>query len=259
MAQTSVSLDMTAGFAGQVVDSGLSEIISRVVSTKQLDIVSVSGDESDGDYAILIDGVAVAEFTASSSTAAQIVAGLIADFSSSVATIEASGTEDMLIESINSETSYTVTVSSPSSDLTTSNLQAAGQELPYGVGVVADPRAAVSGEQCRLPRLTGEVTAGTFLGITKCDTMRESNSGNGYTNFAAVSILRKGRIKVQVEDAVAEGGQVFCRFTDPSTSYGLGSFRSDADTSDAVAVPGAMFLTAASANGLAVVELNPTR
>ncbi|MHC4866835.1 MAG: structural cement protein Gp24 [Planctomycetota bacterium] len=267
MSQTSVSNFMSTAVAGLDADTGISDIISRVNSTQQLEQVTIAGSD-DGTFTISINGTTEATYEASSASVPTIAAGLLASASSPTAnvTFEASGVSAILIEGTanalysGDDTSYTVTVGSTgtSTDITATQLQAQDQQIPFGVGVVADPRAANSGEQCRLPRLTGEITAGTFLGISRFDSMLEANSGNGYPNQSAVSIKRVGRIYVQVEDAVTEGGQVFCRFTDPSTNYGLGSFRSNAD-SDAVAVPGALYKTSAAAGGFAIVELNPTR
>ena len=80
----------------------------------------------------------------------------------------------------------------------------------------------------------------------------------GVTTSAA-SVASQMDAQLSGCSVVVEGGQVFCSFTDVQTGYGLGSFRSDADGSDAVAIPGAKYVTAAAAAGLAKVELNPTR
>jgi hypothetical protein len=260
---------MSTAVAGLDADGGMSDIISRINSTQQLEQVTINSVTA-GTFTIAINGTVEATYAATSQAVSTVAAGLIASASSPTAnvTFEAgSSVSIILIEGTanalysGDDTSFTISTLSTgaASNISSTQLQVQDQEIPYGVGVVADPRAATSGEQCRLPRLTGEITAGTFLGISRYDSTREANSGNGYTNQSAVSIKRYGRIYVQVEDAVTEGGQVFCRFTDASTNYGLGSFRSDADTSDAVAVPGAVYLTAAAAGGFAIVELNPTR
>ena len=266
MSQTSVSTDPAVAVPGMDADIGNSNIISRINGTQQLDLVTIAGND-DGTFTITIDGTQEATFTASSDAATVIAADLLADMASPTAavTAEAGTTIQILIEGTtrafetSDDSTFVTTVASSgtSADITVSTLVPQNQELPYGVGVVMDPRAATSAKQCRLPRLTGEITAGTFLGITRYDSSREANAGNGYTNQSDVSILRYGRIYVRVEDAVVEGGDVFCRFTDPTTAYALGSFRSDAD-SDAVAIPGAMYMSSASADGLAIVELNPT-
>lgn len=264
--QTSVANDMTAALEGMVVDSGFTDIISRLVSTQQLDYVLIAGND-DGTFTITIDGTTEATFAASSNTKAQIAADLLSDMADPTAdvTAEASGTDGILIESVSdsyagSNTAFVTTVLSTGTpaDITVTTLVAQDQTIPYGYGVCMDDRAAVSGQQIRLPRQATDVTGPAFEGISVRDVMRTANSGNGYANQSSVNVLRRGRIWVQVEDAVAAGGDVYCRYTDPTSAYGLGSFRSDADTSDAGKIPGASYRTAASADGLAQVELSPT-
>lgn len=265
MSQTSVSTSLTAAFAGMSADlSGVQETISRVISTQQLDQVSIDGAD-DGTFTVSIDGTVEATYAATSAAASTIAAGLLASASSPTANVEftAGGTAiTMLIESLldslaGSDTSFTTGVASDgtSSDITVSTLVAQDQEVPFGIFVCADERAAVSGTQCRLPRQAADITGALGLGIAQADTTRESNSG-AWPNQSAVAIKRFGRIYVRVEDAVSEGGDVYVRYTDPSTNYGLGSFRSDAD-SDAAKLPGASYRTSASAGGFAIVELIP--
>lgn len=130
--------------------------------------------------------------------------------------------------------------------------------IEMGLGVVVDDGATTPEHNCKVPAATGEITGGTFLGITVWDTGIESDGATGYEANSVVSILRRGRVWVEVEAAVAVGGAVFCRFVADGEEK-LGAFRDDADTADAVAVPGAVYLTAAGDGELALVELNPTR
>lgn len=108
-----------------------------------------------------------------------------------------------------------------------------------------------------LPVLTTDVTAGTAWGVAILDTSRETNAagtGADYLDEEAVPLMRKGRIWVVSEDAVDTVGlPAFVRFTDGV----LGSFRTDADTADAVALPGATFRsTTSGVNQLVILELN---
>lgn len=264
MSQTQMVDDPAQAFAGLVYDVEPKKTISRIANTMQLVEVEVTGT-TDGDYKILADGVEQAGFTASTNTEEEIRDGLLADYATTAAVeadAEASGTDKALIEQTNrdSTTDITWTVSGPGGpDITVTVLVAQAQRIPFGVGVVVDPRESSPATQCRLPRLTGEITAGTFLGIAAADTSLPNDDGLGYESQKSVQILRKGEIWVVTEDACVQGGQVFCRFQDPTADYGLGSFRSDADTADAVAVPGAMFMYDSDADGLNRIELNPTR
>jgi hypothetical protein len=107
---------------------------------------------------------------------------------------------------------------------------------------------------CNLPAVTGDVTAGRGLGFAIFDPAREPNAALGYAAGDTVSIIRKGHIWLAVEDSAVEGASVFVRFDGTGTA---GAIRSDADTSHAVALPGAVFRsTQATAGGLVLVELN---
>ncbi len=104
-----------------------------------------------------------------------------------------------------------------------------------------------------LPDATGEVTGKVGLGVT----VRTLHivSGTGYADKGAMSVIKKGRVYVQVEDDVIAETAAFVRFV-AGDGEQLGAFRSDADTADAVALPGAKFVTDASAGGIAVLDLN---
>lgn len=103
---------------------------------------------------------------------------------------------------------------------------------------------------CEQPDATGEVTGGRFLGIA----LRPPDGGTTYAAGETVRIARAGTVWVAAEEAVTAGASAFCRFADPGAT-GLGSFRSDADTADAVALPNAIFASTTAAAGLAKVKL----
>lgn len=261
MSQTSVSNVPDRAFPG-MDGGGYSDVISRIVSTQQLEAVTVAG-AADGAFTITIDGDEVANFAASSNSVEQVRDGLLADLVNSTKAISstASSTDVILIESTDEwDTDGFVCASdevgNSGVDISNATLVAQAQTLLAGLGVCSDDRAAAvgsSGQQCRLPRQATDVTA-RFIGITRADTALEANAGSIYQDKTAVSIKHKGRTWVRVEDAVAEEAAVYCRYTDPQTGYGLGSFRSDADSSDAAIVPNAKYKIAANAGGLALVE-----
>lgn len=69
---------------------------------------------------------------------------------------------------------------------------------------------------------------------------------------SAFPTLKKGRVYVAVEDAVTAGLPVFVRFQ----AGNVGGFRSDVDGVNAVALPGAKFVTSTTGAGIAIIELN---
>lgn len=104
---------------------------------------------------------------------------------------------------------------------------------------------------CELPDAAGEAPGPRGLGVALLDPTRES------ANYAAgdvVSILSVGEVWVNTEDSSTAGETAFVRHTDAATT--LGTFRSDADTSDADDVIGATFMTTRATAGLCKVRLH---
>lgn len=133
--------------------------------------------------------------------------------------------------------------------------------LSFGLGVTHD--AGETDEEARAPVLTGEVTGGVFFGVAIADvTMEQTVTASvrvGYSANDVMRVLRSGRIWVLSEDTVATIGlPAFVRFTSAGAEED-GAFRTDADTADAVALPGATFRsTTTGASQLVILELAPT-
>lgn len=101
----------------------------------------------------------------------------------------------------------------------------------------------------KLPSAAAEITGNAAQGIATLDTSREPG---GYVAEDVVPTLRKGRVAVKVEDAVTMGAPVFVRYA--AGGDGPGSFRSDDPGTAAAQLPGAEFVSSASAAELAIVE-----
>ncbi len=107
----------------------------------------------------------------------------------------------------------------------------------------------------QLTQASTDITTGIFVGITCNDVTLEA--GSGYPLNHVMRILRVGWIWVLAEDAVTFGGAVFARFT--ADTHPVGRLRSDADTDEAVEIPGATWRsTTTGADEFAIVELQPT-
>lgn len=104
---------------------------------------------------------------------------------------------------------------------------------------------------CDLPSATGEVTGGRALGVALID--RNSTSTN-YASGDWVRIAVAGEVWVDVEEAVTAGGEAFVRFTDPG-ALGIGAFRSDADTADAIGLPNSKYSSTTAGAGIAKLTL----
>lgn len=109
--------------------------------------------------------------------------------------------------------------------------------------------------------LDSSVTLADFEGIALWDPSMVPNvvpsqdQTAEYHDGDAVSVMRKGALWVETEDACSAGGDVYVRVGTGAGGSQLGAFRSDADSASAVAVTGARWGKDSSAAGLNVVEL----
>jgi len=133
--------------------------------------------------------------------------------------------------------------------LNTRSLRAA-ETIPVGKFVVV---TVDDSSTCELPDGAAEPGGGRGVGIA----LRPASGATSYAAGETVTIGHSGEFWVVAEDTGAiAGAQAFVRGADAGT-YGLGSFRSDADTSDADALPNAVFTSdAASAGDLVKVWIN---
>jgi len=133
--------------------------------------------------------------------------------------------------------------------LNTRSLEAA-ETITVGKFVVV---TADDSSTCELPDATGEVTGGRTVGIA----LRPASGATSYASGETVTIGTNGEFWVVAEDTgVIAGINPFVRFADAGT-YGLGSIRVDADTSDAVALPNAVVTSdTVSAGDLVRVWIN---
>ena len=106
---------------------------------------------------------------------------------------------------------------------------------------------------CELPDAIAEAASGRGLGIA----MRPASGATTYTAGETVTIGYRGEIWTVGEDTgVIAGADAWVRGASAGT-YGLGSFRSDLDTDQAVQLPNAVFTSnAAAAGDLVKVWLN---
>ena len=134
----------------------------------------------------------------------------------------------------------------------------ASQAVSFGrfvhriAGGAADDRPP----RCELPAASASVTDSSALGFVVAETTREAPGT--YAADDVMRFLRRGRIWMIAEDAVAaRGTPVFVRFA-AGTFATLGAVRTDADVATAVALPGARFGSVAGIGDLVVVEYYPS-
>lgn len=157
-----------------------------------------------------------------------------------------------------SQTSYSVNQAAGFEGMLASDFEprsvkslAAEVAIPFGKFVCK----GTADNQAKLPVTATDVTTGVASGIAlSSQSMPSSESGAAtYAIKDEVSVLEQGVAWVKVEDSVAVGGAVYVRQT--AGGLGLGSFAGAAGAGLSL-LPSAKYLTAASANGLAQVQLN---
>jgi hypothetical protein len=122
----------------------------------------------------------------------------------------------------------------------------AQEDIPFGRYVVQTTEG-----YCELPDSLAEIT-GNDGGVALIDP--NLPSGEGYKQGDVVTVLRRGRVWVETEEAVTANSPAFVRAIVTGEEQ-QGAWRSDADGTDAVAPNRTSFIKGNSAAGLAVVEL----
>jgi len=127
------------------------------------------------------------------------------------------------------------------------------EAVPFGVAVVQ----GAQDNECKLPASAGDMAK--VLGVSLLVQTKEQSLLTSIVNNPAgsdISVLRKGRVWVQVEEAVQAFSPVFVRFAAGAGGSQLGAFRASADTASAGQVDGCAFRSSAVSGGFAVVEFN---
>lgn len=130
----------------------------------------------------------------------------------------------------------------------------ASANLPFGVAV-----AKGTADNGFLAMVNGSsVIVGILAHTHQVDPSRVASSptGAGVPPKYLGNVLKRGRIIVQVEEAVTPASAVFVRHTAGAGGTQKGAFRASADTATAVAWTAARYLTSAGIGGFATVEIN---
>lgn len=256
--QTSVNDYMAVGLPGQIADIGNADIETFVNGSMQLDLITVTA--ANLETTVTIDGTAyTVNSGAATKTTAELAALLVAAINAAGAGVTCTDVEDGTFY-IRADVHGTGFTAAGTTNCSVGHKVLNEETIPFGVAVVRDTWSGLQ-KSAHLPSLTGEITTiTTFLGVAVHSHANEQailNANNpGYAANSAMSVIRRGKVWVQVEDAVTAGSIPYVRFSaDTSAGEQLGAFRSDADTSDAVALPHSLFETAAAAGGIALLNL----
>lgn len=125
-------------------------------------------------------------------------------------------------------------------------------EIVFGVAV-----ADIAGDEdtIELPDSSGAKICGIAM---RSLTVEEGAASvdNAYPVNSKCAIVKKGRVWVIVEKAVSVDDAVYVRYTASGGNTQLGAFRDDDDTSKALQITNARFVTSTSGSGIAIVEIN---
>ena len=256
--QTSVQTAMDIGLPGQLVDSADNLILTYANNSKKLDKVTVTA--ADTTTTVTINGTAFTVTTDGSDTKAELAVALHALVNAGAEPVTSYYTATNEYIEVESDVAGTTTTVVGTANCTITAEVGNSAAIGFGLCVCQDPQ---DDDKARSPIAATDITAsGTVLGITahmqaivQNLTSTGSDGSDGYILGEAMSVLRKGRIYVQVEDAVTAGNDVYVRYV-AGTGETLGAFRSDADTSDAAVLPGAKYRTSAAASGITIIEIN---
>ena len=135
---------------------------------------------------------------------------------------------------------------SPRSEISRASESATAVEFGRPVVVGTDPAT-----QFLLPSAAGQV----FLGVTVRHADKRDPDASDIIQDEVAGLCRQGYLWVTVEEAVVGGDPVYFRHT---TSGPLvpGGWRNDADTATADLLPGAVYMTAAAIDSLAIIQFN---
>jgi hypothetical protein len=263
--QLNVEDQMERGLPGQLADIGPQTVNSYNNRGVQVDTVTVVA--ADLETTVTIDGT---PFTDNAGGGVKTVAAI----TDALAVLINAGSEPVVADSdgVDTITIYSTGFENAVVYLATANVTVANvvpfeQPIPFGTLIVQDPNSDVSGIN---PFTTGLIdqsssdfpAAGPFsvLGVAISEFTVEvpqgSEASNGYPAGKTMSVLRRGNIYVQVEDAVVAGGKVFARFAASGGNTQLGAFRSDADGGTAKEVAGFRYKDSAAAGEIAILEVD---
>lgn len=119
--------------------------------------------------------------------------------------------------------------------------------IAFGLGVVY----GTGDDQCKVP------TSGTDkpIGFTVFEHKREVNGTVKYNQYDTALVMRRGELWVKAEVDVVKGDPVFIRHTASGLNTTLGKARNTNDSSTALAVPNATFITSGVAGTFVKIRL----
>jgi hypothetical protein len=113
---------------------------------------------------------------------------------------------------------------------------------------------ALPGKSVLPPSTSSHVT--TTLGVVGLTTWDPTYPEPPYRRYGTMPVMRKGRLSIVGETALAAHTTPFVRFTVGAPGTLLGALRADDDGGNAVAAPYIQVIVGAAAGAPAIVEIN---
>lgn len=132
--------------------------------------------------------------------------------------------------------------------------QAGKAEVAVGVGLLVT-RSATNGA-FKKPAAAADVTTGAAGFLPLQMGHYDGASGAEYAANEVVAVLRKGRMWVNSETALDNGGAIYVRHTANGAATTLGKVRNDADTNNAALLPNAQCVLGRADAGLVEIEFS---
>lgn len=125
-------------------------------------------------------------------------------------------------------------------------------EVPFG-RIVAKDSGVENG--CELPAGGSAVLLGGAVRDLRVED-GSASTDNTYAAKSSVPVMMKGRMWVEIDQNVTTDSAVYVRHTANGGNTKLGACRADADSSNAVLLAGARFISDGTAGGYAEILIN---
>lgn len=261
MSGQTVYQNQLLGYPGQRVGMGhqARSLVNDAGAVRQVDTYTVDVATDGNTYQITLEGIVVAIVAAANSTKASIAAQLVdalrarQEFEGLVA-FNPSGADAFTLTAVQRGVGFTSVDSGNDMTKVATVANVATASIPWGRAVVVG--ASSDNQTAKLPSATGQKFRGVAdrLPTTSDPSAADAGTQGKIAPFMEFSAVYQGQIIVEVDEAVAVGDDVYFRHTTDGADD-IGTFRNDADTNKADQIVGAVFETATSGAGLAVITL----
>jgi len=256
MAQTSVRSELIKAMNGQIADLASAKIVSRVNNAKQRDKVEITA--ADKLTTLTLNGTA---FTVNAASASLTIENTVSALKTAIEagsepiSVVASTSADLTIEADVSGVEYSAAATTNCALSAVISFDAS-DSIPAGVLVTQDTTTG-NENTCKLPTAATDITnAAIALGVVVRDQALENGSSSTVTNKkSAVGIMTEGNIYVEVESAVDQTKSVYVRYT-AAAGKQVGQFGGDSASGAAAVLPGARWMSKATAGGTAILAIN---